>query len=243
MWKSFDDGILAITTDSALVNAIENPNVAELDDDVNSSNWLALSCATHNCSNILKECFRLMNKEMSDRRVSNFEEDLSKITSLINSADKRKTRNNEMCAKSYNDLIADMEVSAADKIEIAKIKHLNYDELSEEEKSEILEGITNYPSISPIFHVRFRTWYDSLKALKSNKGVIKASCSSSGVHSELFDGDLNWELVDALYEAFGKIVEKIDYFERDTASISHHIKAYLDIISFSLPKSKAWNER
>ena len=198
----------------------------------------------HDMNNVLKQFFKNLGNEMEkiNERMYDFEK--SKIEKVINGADTRKVRENVKCSKSFNDFIREREPNDVQKKEIAKLKIKGFESLEEIEKTEILSNIKHFPLIKPIFVVRFRSWKKGLEALLANKPNIQEASLVMSVHRELFEcGDLDWDLVNALYEIFRKVSEATDKFEQSSASSAYQIQAYIDLIEFSLPKNMATTRR
>ena len=150
-----------------------NPD-ADLSDlgDATPENWLCSSCSMHDNNNILKKFLKNLSQEMIAVGESNFDAEYKKIESCINSADSRKERKNNGCAKSLNDFLLDSEVQSCDKTRIARILDDNFDLKNEQEKSSFMEQITKFQMIKPVFKVRFRSMTSGLRSILIAKPII-----------------------------------------------------------------------
>ena len=240
LWHAFNSGKIPITLDSGLLNSVLNPeaDLSDLDGDATPQYWLCNSCGMHDNNNILQKFIKNLSAEMKRNDQSNFDEEFKKIENCINSADSRKERKNPGCAKSLNDLLNELEMTDEHKNWLAKLKHADFEEKSDEEKSSIISDITRFPMIKPIFRIRFRSMASGLQNILAAKPIIQQAALITSPHRELLpSGDLDWNIVQSVCKIFAAVSQQTDMFESLTASSGQHIQSYFDLLSTTFTKA------
>ena len=198
----------------------------------------------HDLNNVLKKFLKELETEMAKIGEANFSTELKKIENCINSSEVVRSRENPYCAKNLNILLAETTPNDQQKIAIALIKDPNFFEKSEDEQAEMLARIRQFPSISGIFKVRFRSWKQGLQGLLMAKPIIQQAALISSPHHELMpDSDLKWDLVECLFSIFSEVSKQTDIFESLTATSSNHIQSYFDLLMFTLDDKEPTSQR
>jgi len=75
--------------------------------------------------------------------------------------------------------------------------------------------------------------FTSLQCLLENKPIITTLVALENEHSEIV-ADLDWNLVQSLFEVLRLIVSKLNIFEQSKRTMAYSIQVYIDLLAETL---------
>ena len=196
-------GNLPVVGDAALKYAFDdNPSVFHI-------------CTSHTLHNVIKRVFD--HKEYAKKEIVTYEQTYLGLSKFCDKADKAKKRKATTCPKSFNLYIWDRIPSEQEKERIARLSHDDFDDLEDDKKTEIKNKIQKYPTIHPLYQVRWKSLFTQLENVIANKEPI-TELSSKSDSKELLTGkdkagkdwtfvNPDWEMLEGMHIVLKKLIQ------------------------------------
>ena len=168
------------------------------------------------------------------RDVKNFDADYRELISFVNTASHTRQDRPPGCSPNLNAYLWDLDPLPDQKLNIAKIRHPNFNNLEELDQNEILDGIEKFSLIPKICAIRFRSTLESLKSLAEAQPIISTLEFSEKKEAFLVNPSPNFELCRGLIRVLQIPASKLDISEKDQPFMADYVTHFVEILEETL---------